>query len=35
VPPLWRAVMHPRLLEYRSKRNQLYRHGPSPGLKSD
>lgn len=36
VPPLWRAVMHPRLMEYRATQvGQRYRYGPSPGLKKE
>jgi alkane 1-monooxygenase len=33
VPPLWRAVMHPRLIELRKLNNtdQVFRHGPTPG----
>jgi len=34
VPPLWRSVMHPRLLAHRSRQSgQAFRHGPSPGLR--
>lgn len=31
APPLWRAVMHPRLLAYRRQQvGQAFRHGPTP-----
>ena len=31
VPPLWRAVMHPRLMAFRAtQRGQVWRHGPQP-----
>eukprot|EP00928_Gymnodinium_smaydae_P050985 TRINITY_DN3451_c0_g2_i1.p1 TRINITY_DN3451_c0_g2~~TRINITY_DN3451_c0_g2_i1.p1 ORF type:complete len:456 (+),score=64.94 TRINITY_DN3451_c0_g2_i1:49-1416(+) len=31
VPPLWRAVVHPRLLEFRKTQvGQTFRHGPTP-----
>jgi alkane 1-monooxygenase len=30
-PPLWRAVMHPRLMEHRRRQaGQIFRHGPTP-----
>jgi hypothetical protein len=30
-PPLWRAVMHPRLMEFRkTQKGQVWRHGPTP-----
>merc|ERR1711972_881326 len=30
-PPLWRKVMHPRLLAYRRQQvGQTFRHGPTP-----
>lgn len=31
VPPLWRAVMHPRLMAFRAtQKGQVWRHGPQP-----
>lgn len=31
VPPLWRAVMHPRLMKFRAtQEGQVWRHGPQP-----
>ena len=31
VPPLWRAVMHPRLMAFRkTQKGQVWRHGPTP-----
>eukprot|EP00928_Gymnodinium_smaydae_P050983 TRINITY_DN3451_c0_g1_i1.p1 TRINITY_DN3451_c0_g1~~TRINITY_DN3451_c0_g1_i1.p1 ORF type:complete len:458 (+),score=49.73 TRINITY_DN3451_c0_g1_i1:244-1617(+) len=31
IPPLWRAVVHPRLLEFRKTQvDQTFRHGPTP-----
>merc|ERR1712107_457462 len=31
LPPLWRAVMHPRLLAHRRQQlGQKFRHGPTP-----
>jgi len=31
IPPLWRAVMHPRLLVHRkAQEGQVWRHGPTP-----
>ena len=30
-PPLWRAVMHPRLMGWRAaQKGQVFRHGPTP-----
>mmetsp|Transcript_96160 Transcript_96160/g.267137 ORF Transcript_96160/g.267137 Transcript_96160/m.267137 type:complete len:495 (+) Transcript_96160:91-1575(+) len=35
VPPLWRSVMHPRLLQHRRQQiGQRFRYGPSPGLEA-
>ena len=31
LPPVWRAVMHPRLMRFRAtQKGQIWRHGPSP-----
>ena len=33
IPPVWRAVMHPRLMEFRATQiGQVWRHGPQPKL---
>ena len=35
VPPLWRAVMHPRLMAFRAtQKGQVWRHGPQPHVKA-
>lgn len=31
IPPVWRAVMHPRLMAFRAtQKGQVWRHGPQP-----
>ena len=36
IPPAWRAVMHPRLMEWRkAQTGQIFRHGPTPVACSD